>query len=73
MLYSYIGCHLVMFLGFSFVNRGNFLLALTFKLLISEWGTSSNDSLIAVDDEETPKKPSIIETNGKPLEIQKLI
>jgi hypothetical protein len=29
--------------------------------------------LIAVDDEETPKKPSIIETNGKPLEIQKLI
>ncbi|KAI6174837.1 hypothetical protein M3Y97_00965800 [Aphelenchoides bicaudatus] len=58
LIYSFIGCHLLMFVGFSFVNR--------------EWG-SSNNSLIAVEEDETPKKPSIIETNGKPLEIQKLI
>lgn len=60
-----------MFLGFSFVNRGNFgPIQLNHSVL--EWGSSSDESIV-VDDEETPKKPSLVETNGKPLEIQKLI
>lgn len=72
--YSFIGCHLLMFIGFGFVNRG-----LPFLLLKKymnnniikeylEWGSSSDNT------EETAEKPKkVAETNGKSVEVQKLI
>lgn len=70
MLYSFIGCHLFMFLGLSVANRGIICFQPKYLLLL-EW---SSTTLISGDEEdEISKKPSVIEANGKTFEIQKLI